>query len=221
MTSMAPEKKAGTARSLRRVKVDNRRKVLLRRIARQLAREGSDGGNWTFAQFADASQTSRTTLYNYFSSLDGLMAALQQEMLLQVRPVVAIPEGLPSDKRVSVSVDTWLTWVEKNRALVVSTLWEPGADIAQNAIVGSAKDTLTREVIAVHLGVEEPGRELVYAVRNYVGAAQEALRGWMVTGDADKEACQQALERLLRDVLALGRSRPDVPSPLPGEDLSR
>ncbi len=57
MTSMAPEKKAGTARSLRRVKVDNRRKVLLRRIARQLAREGSDGGNWTFAQFADAGNT--------------------------------------------------------------------------------------------------------------------------------------------------------------------
>lgn len=217
MTTMAPPKKASKAKSLRRFKVDEREKVLLRRIARELARQDTDGGNWTFAQFAEAGKTSRTTLYNYFNSLDGLMAALQQEMLSQVRPVVAIPEGLSSEERISVAVQTWLEWVEPNRALIVSTLWEPASDIARNALVASAKETLTREIIAIHLGVDDPSPDLVYSVRNYLGAAQDALRGWMVAGEADKEACQHALERLLRNVLELGLERDDVPKPLPGQ----
>lgn len=214
---MARHEKAKKGESLRRFKVEERPKILLRRIASELEREGTDGGNWTFSQFAEASKTSRTTLYNYFNSLDGLMAALQQEMFSQVRPVVAIPSGLSSEARIRVAVETWLDWVEPNRALVVSTLWEPSADIAQNALVASAKDTLTREIIAIHLGVDSPSPDLVYSVRNYLGAAQDALRGWMVTGEADRQACQRELERLLRNVQEMGMERDDVPKPLPGQ----
>ena len=196
---------------------DQRRPEVLRRAAKAIADEDQDGSSWSLNQFAEATGTSRGTLYKYFDSLDGLMGALKQEMLSQVKPVVAIDDRLTPDERVDQAVTAWLDWAEDNRPLVVSTLWQESPDPATSALVSSAKDTLVREIIAVHLGVDEPTDNLVYTVRSYVGGAQEALRGWLVSGPANRDDAGEVFAQLLRDALDLARDRDDVPSPLPGE----
>lgn len=204
----------------RAVKIQNRQ-VILDRIIEALSKEPDSAGRapgegWNLTRYAEAGETSRGTLYNQFGSLDGLLTAIHEATRDSVQMVDPIDPNLRGEDRIEEQTRMWLKWIDNNRSAVLSVVFKEKGTAETKAIRLTAKSNLNRRVILEHLGVEDPSTDLLYAAGVYLGAAEDALRGYLVVG-RDRAELGAILERLLRNVIELGRDRADVPKPLPGD----
>lgn len=202
---------------LQSVPQNERRQVILERIAGFLNRRGSSESDWTLSQLARAADTSRVTLYHYFENLEGLRTAVRNQLVGQIEPIVATLDTTPTCERHLVAVSLWMNWIGENRKLAIRALWVDELNPAFATFVTENANSLIRQIADVFLGVRDPSEELLLEIEIYLRAAEACLRMWLLEGRMKRAEVQATIERLTQDVVRMGETRSDVPKPMPGQ----
>ena len=112
---------------------------------------------------------------------------------------------------------TWLGWIDDNRELAIRALWLDEAAPAFAMFAEENRILLVRQVSEIFLGVPQPSLALTHQLEVYLGAAEHALRVWLLDGKMERGEVVEAFDRILRDVVRMGHERDDVPKPMPGD----
>ena len=138
----------------------------------------------------------------------------------EVETIVEKLDRFPLQEQHRIAVEQWMDWIDENRMLAIRALWIDETSPAFATFVADNRKLLVDQICKVFLGVEEPTASLAKQIEIYLGAAEYALRMWLLEGRLQRNEVRDTFERLTRDAVRMGQERKDVPKPMPGQLLS-
>jgi AcrR family transcriptional regulator len=163
-------------RAYRRLKVDERRRLLLERATELFATHGYD--ELSMAKIARESGVSKPLLYHYFPTKRQLFEAVLAQAAEQHLERIDWNGDLPPAEQLSGSLDAYLSWIEQNRETYENLMRSAGIPEVRE-LIDRVREETARRILAGLSPEGDPPPKVRAAVRGWLWLMDGVCLDWV------------------------------------------